>query len=306
MHQRRLQLVLHPRTAAEASVHDAVERLRADGCRVRVQVPDSPAGSQALAARVASSGSVDTVVAGGGDGTINAVASGLLSVPAARRPALGILPLGTANDFARGCGIPLHDPLAALRLVVEQPALPIDIGRCGEYCFVNVATGGFGAEVTAATDPALKQALGSVAYLLTGLSRLSGIHAQQARFSSGERVWEGRFLGMAVGNGRYAGGGVDVCPDARIDDGLLNVTIVPDVPEADITRALAHFMRDGTVDAHIPRVGWSCARLRIQPSQILHINLDGEPLRVTDIDFTVLPAALRCHLPRYCPLRRSP
>lgn len=190
--------------------------------------------------------------------------------------------------------------------MIEQPALPIDVGCCGERYFINVATGGFGAEITAATDPALKETLGSAAYLLTGLSHLSRIHAQQARFNTNKWVWEGCFLAMAIGNGRYAGGGVDVCPEAKIDDGLLNVTIIPEVPEGDIASALEHFMRDGTVGKQIPRVERSCTRLHIQPSQLLHINLDGEPMQVRDVEFTLLPTALRCHLPQDCPLLRLP
>ncbi|HHO68153.1 MAG TPA: lipid kinase YegS [Gammaproteobacteria bacterium] len=299
-------LILHPRLKSHTGVFGAVEQLRGEGRSIEIQVPDSPAGSQALAARLAQTGAADTVIAGGGDGTLNAVATGLLSAPAGQRPALGVLPLGTANDFARGCGIPLQDPLAALRLVLERPPVPIDVGRCGERFFVNVATGGFGAEVTAGTDPALKQALGAMAYLLTGISRLGGIRARQARFSGGGRVWEGRFLAMAAGNGRYAGGGVDVCPGARIDDGLLDVSVVPEVPEDVLARALARFMREGSTGDALPVQRWTCSRLEVRARDDLHVNLDGEPLCAPELLFSILPAALACHLPPDCPLLTRP
>ncbi len=297
-----LCLVLHPRLETHAGLRRAVDRLRGEGHAIGIRVPDSPAGSQALAARLAQEGKTATVVAAGGDGTLNAVATGLLAAPPGKRPALGILPLGTANDFARGCGIPLQDPLAALRLVVERSPVPIDVGRCGERFFVNVATGGFGAEVTAGTDPSLKQALGAMAYLLTGISRLDGIRARRARFAGGGRVWEGRFLAMAVGNGRYAGGGVDVCPAARVDDGLLDVSVVPEVPEDVLARVLARFMREGSTGDALPVQRWTCSRLEVRAPQPLHVNLDGEPLCAPDLLFDILPAALACHLPPGCPL----
>src|SRR3546814_3573445 len=83
----------------------------------------------------------------------------------------GILPLGTANDFARSVGLRVDDMTACLRLIVNDPATRIDLGLLGERPFVNVVTGGFGARVRAETDPALKKSLGGLAYLLTDRKR---------------------------------------------------------------------------------------------------------------------------------------
>ncbi|QDR35513.1 hypothetical protein FPJ23_00500, partial [Pseudomonas aeruginosa] len=90
-----------------------------------------------------------------------------------------------------------------------------------------MATGGFGSKVTANTSEDLKKVLGGAAYLLTGLTRFSEVHAAQGRFSAPDFQWEGEFLALGIGNGRQAGGGHVLCPQARVDDGLLDVSILP-------------------------------------------------------------------------------
>ena len=113
--------------------------------------------------------------------------------PATSKPSasLGILPLGTANDLARACGIPL-DPFAALRLAVSAAATDVDVGRANGRSFMNVATGGFGTQVTVATPNELKKILGSAAYFLTGVTHFSSI--RPARTPVGARAWSGKEL----------------------------------------------------------------------------------------------------------------
>ena len=99
------------------------------------------------------------------------------------RPALGIVPLGTANDFAAGCGIP-RDPEEALALCIEGEAAPIDIGKANEHWFINAASVGFGAEVTATTPPELKRLLGPAAYAVMGRIRPPPAVQNNGQYSS--------------------------------------------------------------------------------------------------------------------------
>src|SRR5262245_59747809 len=112
---RRLRVVAHARAATD-ELAVAVEALRERGHRIDVRVSDAPGAAARLAAEAARDG-VETVVAAGGDGTLNEVVNGLGRVAPAARPALGVVPGGTANDFAVAAGIPRGDPQAALELV---------------------------------------------------------------------------------------------------------------------------------------------------------------------------------------------
>ncbi|RBJ85139.1 lipid kinase YegS, partial [Xanthomonas oryzae pv. oryzae] len=104
--------------------------------------------------------------------------------------------------------------------------LRIDAEHGPRWC-ANVASGGFGTQVTVETDEGLKKMLGGLAYLITGMSRLGRIDPIGARFNGPDFSWEGEFIALGLGNGRQAGGGQALCPEAVIDDGLLDVTIVP-------------------------------------------------------------------------------
>lgn len=113
---------------------------------------------------------------GGGDGTLRDIAEALAAH--AHKASLVLLPLGTANDFSRAAGIPL-EPAEALELL-DVPPRDIDLGAVGGQIFLNMATGGFGSQVTANTSEDLKKVLGGAAYLFTGLSRFSELHAPTA------------------------------------------------------------------------------------------------------------------------------
>src|SRR5205823_8530462 len=105
---------------------------------------------------------------------------GLMALSSVVRPVLGIVPLGTANDFATGCGIP-HDTAAALALCVQGRATPVDVGKANERWFLNAASVGFGAEITATTPPELKRLLGPAAYSVMGAILAMNLHHYHGR-----------------------------------------------------------------------------------------------------------------------------
>ncbi len=292
-----IRIILHAKVAGDTAVRGAINRLRDEGHDISVRVTWEPSDSEAFAIEAAQSCNIDTVVSGGGDGTLNAVVSGILKSKHVPVPAIGLLPLGTANDFARGCGIPDNDLYAALRIITDQSPVPVDVGCCNDRYFINVATGGFGTDVTVETNPQLKKILGGAAYLLTGVSRLANIGASYATFKGSGFQWEGRFLAMAAGNARFAGGGVEMCPNALINDGFLNLWIMPEFPEAGVPQALGDLLQQGKNGILDHLVSFKTNEFTVTSSAGVRVNLDGEPLQSETVNFKVLPKRIRFHLP---------
>lgn len=295
----RIRIILHAKVATAQRVRVAVERLRERGVDVEVRVTWEPGDAEQFAEYAARDYQYRTVVAAGGDGTVNAVVAGLMRSGEEYLPSIAVLPLGTANDFANACGIPAEQPLAALELVVDTVAVPVDVGLVNERHFLNVATGGFGTDITVNTPGELKKLLGGAAYLLTGLSQPSSISARQAVIEGPDFSWSGGFMALAVGNGRYAGGGVPMCENAIINNGLFELSILPELTYEDIPEVLTSLLEFGfsseIVEVHIVRA--QAHEFTVRSDTPLQINLDGEPLQSNSFHFQVLNKAIRLHLP---------
>jgi YegS/Rv2252/BmrU family lipid kinase len=215
--------------------------------------------------------------------------------------AIGLIPYGTGNDFACGAGISATDPAAALGLIFNEPARPIDVGRLNDRCFVNLATGGFVAEVTTDTPDLLRDALGGPAYTLAGAVMLIGGASRPARVTADGLSFDDNLLLVAIGNGRFAGGGFCLTPDALIDDGLLDVIVI----ERMSGPMLVQLLQDLRGECHLDREDVhhvQVRRLVVEAPEPLQINLDGEPMTDTRFTAHVLPAAVRMHLPGGCPM----
>ena len=303
--RRHLRLVLHGKASGRPEVRAAVEAVRADGHRVDVRLTWEAGDAVRLAKEAAADG-VDTVVAGGGDGSLNEVVSGVVDGSGPPRCSLGLLPLGTANDFAHGCGLPIEDLTAALRLAAESEPCPIDLATISGRVVVNVASGGFGTRVTVETPPELKKVLGKVSYLLTGATRFNEFGSEEGTFRGPDFEWQGPIVALAVGNGRQAGGGVQLCPEALLDDGLLDVAILPEVPREEQNEKLKALVLEG-----LPALEREVVRARLPWVELdvpsgLHVNLDGEPIHGTKFRFEVREKWLRFHLPDGAPVGAVP
>jgi lipid kinase YegS len=276
-----IRIILHGKAAGDARVRTAVDALRQDGSGVEVRVTWEPGDATRLTAEAvadAGAGKVSGIVAGGGDGTISEVfaAAYAAGVPAAC--SLGVLPLGTANDFAHATAVPIKDLTAALHLAASAPVRWIDVGLLEGKPFVNLVTGGFGSRVTVETDPELKRRLGGLAYVLTGISRFAELSANRGSFRAEGFSWEGPFVAVAIGNGRQAGGGVQLCPDAVLDDGLLDLTVLPELDHAARLDAFSHLMREGAAAIRAKLVTARSPWIEYESKDELNVNLDGEPM----------------------------
>ncbi|WP_313927977.1 lipid kinase YegS [Pseudoxanthomonas sp.] len=306
----RWRLILNGKSAGDDDLREAVGALREAGITLDVRVTWEDGDAERYVAEAIRDG-VDTVIAAGGDGTLSEVATTLAhrDEPADALPSLGLVPLGTANDFATAAGIP-DEPLPALQLVREAAPAPVDLLRIdaedGPHWCANLASGGFGTEVTVETDEGLKKMLGGLAYLITGVAKLGRIEPVAARVRGPEFEWQGDFIALGIGNGRQAGGGQALCPDALIDDGLLDLTIVPEL-SGEVAATVGTLVKDGK-HAALDRVA-TRARLpwvELEADQSLILNLDGEPVQSRRFRIECVPGRIRMHLPTACPLRLQP
>ncbi|NIR61205.1 MAG: YegS/Rv2252/BmrU family lipid kinase, partial [Gammaproteobacteria bacterium] len=235
---------MYPRGEPERieELRAVVRRLRAEGHEVTPRLTFE-AGDAVHFAREAVRARVDLVIAVGGDGTVNEVVNGLGR--ARWQPRLGIVPIGTANDFAAGLGLP-HAVPEAVRVAVAGRAVAVDVARVNRRLFVNVSTGGFGAEATEHTSLETKRLLGPLAYLVTGVREFVELHPTRGRFTvDGRPFYAGEFLLFAVGNARRTGGGSVLTPRAEFGDGKLDLMVVEAMPRLEFL-ALLPDLRAGT------------------------------------------------------------
>ncbi|MEN8140076.1 MAG: lipid kinase YegS [Thermodesulfobacteriota bacterium] len=293
-----LRIILNGKKAGLDSVRAAITTLRREVAGVEVRVTYEYGDVERLVSEAVADGGKRLVI-GGGDGSVNEAVDALAKLPAEQRPELAILPLGTANDFARACQIPL-DSLEALRLAVVGSASPIDVVRANDRYFVNMATAGFGAKVTAETPVELKNFLGGGAYSLVGVFKALNFVPYSARVTMpGFQSDDIGVVVAAICNGRQAGGGQVLAPGALIDDGLLEVLIVTAVLRADMATLLAE-LRDPSPSGQYVKY-FQTPWLEGEADEPIPVNLDGEPYESKKIRFEIVPGAIDLVLPQFCP-----
>ena len=291
-------LILNGKSADNLPLRDAIAKLRDEGVEIHVRVTWEKGDAQRYVDEARQLG-VETVIAGGGDGTINEVSTALIQSQGDNIPALGILPLGTANDFATSVGIP-DDLEKALKLAIAANATAIDMVQVNDKtCFINMATGGFGTRITTETPEKLKAALGGVSYFIHGLMRMDTLKPDVCDIRGEDFHWQGKALVIGIGNGRQAGGGQQLCPTALINDGLLQLRIFTG---EELLPGLLSALTQSEDNPNIIEGASSWFDIRA-PHEIT-FNLDGEPLSGQEFHIEILPEALRCRLPPGCPLLR--
>lgn len=300
MSSRTLHLIINGKVAGDEKLREGIAAQRKAGRRVDVRVTWETGDARRWAVEA---DSAEVVVAVGGDGTVSEVVNGLLERPAEERPALGVVPVGTANDFAVGCGIP-SDQQAALDLCATGAAVPIDVGRANDHWFINAASSGFGAEVTANTPPELKRFLGGAAYTLMGAILAINFKPSQGRLILPEGELRDNSVVAIIGNGRQTGGGKAVTPKALINDGLLDLLIIREVPATALLQAV-HELQELSHDGEFifyRQTPWA----EFHPDQPVPINLDGEPVSFDSVRYEAVPGALRFIAPPDCPVLAAP
>jgi len=278
----------------------AVDNLRAKGIAVALEAASEHVGAVALAEKAAASArdqGTSAIVAAGGDGTLNEVINGAYRPNLNYTYGVGVVPLGTANDFARQCRIPLDDPQDALDAVARGRRAWIDLGRMNGRFFANIALGGFAAEVSSETSSTLKKMLGPSAYLVHGLASMGDLAPRHMKIMASGQHWEGNAFLVVVGNGGVSGGITQLSKCTLINDGKLDVCLLPDVPLQRLIAIGEWVMRGGELSAAEEVVYFQAEWLDIE-SESLQVNLDGQPFSGDKLHFDVVE---RC-MPFFMPL----
>lgn len=282
-------MVVHGARAGRADFRHLLNWVRERGHLVEVHVTFARRDAEWLAQRAAALG-VDVVVAVGGDGTLNEVVNGLdgFDTP------LGVIPLGTANDFARQAGIPA-DADHAMDVILLRKPVRIDTASLNGRRFLNVSTGGIGAEATAETPSQIKATLGHIAYAISGLRKLADFEPNHAVFRGGGYVLECDFLMFAVGSALATGGGSRVTPHASTTDGLFDLCVVEQMPRRDFARIALRLRRGehvGEKGVHYVRL----PRLLIECARPISVNVDGEVSDSRRLDYRARARDLNVHV----------
>ena len=237
----------------------------------------------------------DLVVLGGGDGTVSSVVDSL----AHHEATLGLLPLGTANDFARTLDIP-SDVDGACDAIARGKVVDVDLGLAGDNYYVNVASAGIGVGVTQALSPMLKRRVGAVAYPMAAIRAFFKHEPFSAKltFPDGDRepVEFERLLQVAVGNGRFYGGGMVVAPDSGIDDKTLDVYAIKIGRHRDLFGA-ARYFKSGDFIRNESVSQFQTSRVILETDPVMPVNIDGEVVAQTPQDFSLAHNALRVLVP---------
>ncbi len=259
-------------------------------------------GHLAELAREAAAGGASLLVVVGGDGSVNEVANGLAGVPSP--PAVSIVPRGTGWDFVRTFGIPRSVEDAA-RVALRGVERAIDLGAVtyrswdGEErraVFANVASAGMSGAIAQRANETSKALGGKVSYLWATFAVFARWSATDVEVTVDGESRQGRMFDVVVANGRFLGGGMEMCPEAEPDDGLFDVLTIGDVTKRDLVLTMPKIYR-GT---HLPHPKAELLRgsvVSIDSEAPIPIELDGEQPGTTPVRFDVMPKALRLRVP---------
>ncbi len=266
----------------------ATERLQEDG-PVEVVRPENP---EVLPDAIRQRGSeFDRIVLAGGDGTINLALDALLEMDMP----VGILPLGTANDLARSLDIPLTLD-GAVDVILAGHLSRVDAARVNDVSFINAIGIGIGPQMTHEMDAESKSKLGVLAYVKGIVQVLKRERFFHARIKSDDRSSEGEYVQITIANGIHYGGGMTIAADARLNDGQLDVLLVPKQSRLSLLGNALQF-RTGFTRAGDSLTHWRCREIDIETDVTMEVTADGEFLAETPVECRVIPSCLLIYAP---------
>lgn len=286
----RIRIIVNPNAGSVESASALKDRL-GEPSGTEVCSTEQEGHAEELARQAVEDG-IDLVVAAGGDGTLNEVVNGLSS--GFGRTRLGLLPLGTGNDFARSIGVPA-DVEEAMAILREGRTRSIDVGRAtagGKIrYFLNMSVGGFSGVVSEKASDA-KELWGPLAYMRGALDALPELTAFETGIvlNGAERLRVETY-NIVISNGRYVAAGIPVAPQAEVDDGLFEVMIAP----ATTIPKLALLVPQVLLGQHLNSdllIFRRATRVEIESHPPMAFNVDGELFSEESVAFEIQPRAL--------------
>jgi YegS/Rv2252/BmrU family lipid kinase len=259
------------------------------------------AGQLAELARQAADGGASLLVVVGGDGTVNEVVNGIAGRDDVE---LAVIPRGTGWDFVRTYGIPRRLE-NAVEVALHGQTRVIDLGRAryrgwdgseGESLFANIASAGMSGAIAKRANESSKALGGKAAYLWSTMAVFSRWRSDEVRVRVDGEERRGRMHDVIVANGRFFGGGMQICPEAEPDDGLFDVLLLGDLTKRDLLLTLPKTYRG----KHLPHPKAELLRgaaVELDAPEPLPVELDGEQPGTTPARFEIVPQALRLRVP---------
>ena len=289
-------VILNPSAGSVHELDELVKKIE--------QLPDAQvqrttkAGSAARLARAALRKGCKMIVAAGGDGTLNEVINGIQENAGETR--VGLIPLGTGNDFARTIGLPTELE-AALEVLRAGHTREIDLVRVTSdevRYFLNVSAGGFSGLVNEKLTPEMKKTWGPLAYLRSAAAALPDLRAYRTTLAlDNTESLTLDLYNVVIANGRYVAGGTFIAPEASLDDGLLDIILIQKRSAAELALLAAQVV----VGAHLSSetvVFRRAAKVTVNSKPGMWFNVDGELVGNEPACFEILPRALRFVVPK--------
>ncbi|MGV3275258.1 diacylglycerol kinase [Staphylococcus sp. 11261D007BR] len=272
--RKRARIIYNPTSGKEVfkrALPDVLAQMENAGYETSAYATQKAGDATEEAARVIHQ-NFDLLVVAGGDGTLNEVINGIAEQP--NRPKLGLIPMGTVNDFGRALHLP-NDIFKAVDVILSGKTVEVDIGKMNSRYFINLAGGGKITEVSYEAPSKLKSIVGPFAYYIKGFEMLPQMHAVNVRIEYDDEVYEGDIMLFLLGLTNSMAGFEKLVPDAKLDDGKFTLLIVE---KANIAE-LGHIMTLASRGEHIkhPKVHYYKAQsINISSYTDMPLNVDGE------------------------------
>ncbi|CDQ41728.1 diacylglycerol kinase [Virgibacillus salexigens] len=270
----KARIIYNPTSGREAfkkELPTVLERLEIAGYETSTHATTCE-GDAITAARAAVDRGYDLVIAAGGDGTINEVINGVAEQE--HRPKLGIIPVGTTNDFARALHIP-RDINRALDVIIDGRSISLDIGKVNDHYFINIAGGGKLTELTYEVPSKLKTMLGQLAYYIKGIEMLPSLKPTRAKIEYDDHVIDEDIMLFLISNTNSVAGFEKLAPEANLQDGYFDLLILKKTNLAEFIRIATLALRGAHLeDKHV--IYHKAKHIKITTDEKMQLNIDGE------------------------------
>lgn len=274
MVMKRARLIYNPTSGREQikrNIPYILNRLEQAGYEASCHATTG-AGDATVAAQTAAKRRFDLVIAAGGDGTINEVVNGLAGY--ARRPKLGIIPMGTTNDFAKAIGV-AKDIKKACDVLSKGHSIPIDIGKVNDQYFIYIAGGGKLTEISYEVPSKMKTMIGQLAYYLKGIEKLPSIRPTKVKIEYDGKLFEDEIMLFFVANTNSVAGFERLAPEASLSDGMFDLLILKKANLAEFIRLTRLALKGEHVNED-KILYTKASHIKVDTEEKMQLNLDGE------------------------------